>query len=252
MEFSLDPAEPAEPLIRSGGNIRPLQLLWGEGSVSGTEREKGGNMKKFLLASATAFMAFGGLALSGGAQAAPMSVDPMRDAVQSLNMTQDAQYFYRGRRYCFYPDGWRGPGFYWCGYAWRRGYGWGGGRGWRGWDGGGDGGARIYRREVRPRYDYDRREGGRGGERMMRQDGGDRMRQRGGDQMQQRGGRGGQQQMAPTQQRGGGGEQRGGGGGGQQRGGGGGEQRGGGGGGGGAAPGGGAGGGGEQTQGITH
>ena len=45
----------------------------------------------------------------------------------------EAQYYYGGRRYCWYPDGWRGPGFYWCGYAWRHGFGWGGGHGWRGW-----------------------------------------------------------------------------------------------------------------------
>ena len=30
-------------------------------------------------------------------------------------------------------DGWNGPGWYWCGYAWRRGYGWGGGYGYHGW-----------------------------------------------------------------------------------------------------------------------
>jgi hypothetical protein len=46
---------------------------------------------------------------------------------------EPAQFFYGGRNYCWYDDGWRGPGFYWCGYAWRRGLGWGGGVGWHGW-----------------------------------------------------------------------------------------------------------------------
>jgi hypothetical protein len=49
---------------------------------------------------------------------------------------EQAQFFYGGRNYCWYDDAWRGPGFYWCGYAWRRGFGWGGGAGWRGWHGG--------------------------------------------------------------------------------------------------------------------
>lgn len=63
-------------------------------------------------------------------------------------------YAYGGYNYCWYPNGWRGPGWYWCGYAWRSGYGWGGpwawgwghgwGRGWGwghgGWHGGWHGG----------------------------------------------------------------------------------------------------------------
>jgi hypothetical protein len=48
---------------------------------------------------------------------------------------QDAQYLWGGRNYCWYPGGWRGPGYYWCGYAWRRGFGWGGPVGWHGWGG---------------------------------------------------------------------------------------------------------------------
>ncbi len=48
---------------------------------------------------------------------------------------EKTQFLSGGRQYCFYPDGWRGPGFYWCGYAQRRGFGWGGPAGWRGWAG---------------------------------------------------------------------------------------------------------------------
>jgi hypothetical protein len=42
-------------------------------------------------------------------------------------------YRFGGRRHCWYPIGWHGPGWYWCGYANRRGHGWGGGDGYRGW-----------------------------------------------------------------------------------------------------------------------
>jgi hypothetical protein len=38
-----------------------------------------------------------------------------------------------GRRYCWYDDGWHGPGYYWCGYGYYQGYGYGGGEGWQGW-----------------------------------------------------------------------------------------------------------------------
>lgn len=53
-----------------------------------------------------------------------------------VNDVQQVQYFFGGRRYCWYDFGWRGPGWYWCGYSSRRGYGWGGGYGWHGWGGG--------------------------------------------------------------------------------------------------------------------
>ena len=53
---------------------------------------------------------------------------------------EKAQFFFGGRNYCWYPNGWQGPGFYWCGYAWRTGSGWGGPEGWHGWHGGGPGG----------------------------------------------------------------------------------------------------------------
>jgi hypothetical protein len=36
-----------------------------------------------------------------------------------------------GRDYCWYQHAWRGPGWYVCGYQWRRDFGWGGYDGWR-------------------------------------------------------------------------------------------------------------------------
>ena len=49
-------------------------------------------------------------------------------------------YLFGGRRYCWYADAWNGPGWYWCGYAYRSGFGWGGAYGWNGWARGGRGG----------------------------------------------------------------------------------------------------------------
>jgi hypothetical protein len=74
--------------------------------------------------------------LAGRAEAMPVA--PM-SGVAPTNVEQ-AQFFFGGRDYCWYDDGWQGPGFYWCGYAWRRGFGWGGGAGWHGWGRGGRGG----------------------------------------------------------------------------------------------------------------
>ena len=87
-------------------------------------------MKRFLFAAA---LSLASLAIPG-APAQAMPRDPLTGLVTSP--IEEAQlYVYGGRRYCFYPDGWRGPGYYWCGYAWRRGFGWGGPMGWRGWGG---------------------------------------------------------------------------------------------------------------------
>jgi len=87
-------------------------------------------MKKIVFAAA--------LALSGAIFAGPvvaMSASPLT-APSVLGDLQQVQYIYGGRNYCWYNNGWRGPGYYWCGYAMRRGFGWGGGPGWRGWGGG--------------------------------------------------------------------------------------------------------------------
>jgi hypothetical protein len=61
-------------------------------------------------------------------------------------------YLWGGRQYCWYDGGWRGPGYYWCGYAYRRGLGWGGGYGWNGWRGGRPGGRPGYVGGGRPGY----------------------------------------------------------------------------------------------------
>ena len=73
-----------------------------------------------------------GTLVSGAAQAAPIS-GALTDAAGMLNIVEQAQYVYGGRRHCWYRSGWQGPGWYRCGYQWRRGYGWGGASGWNGW-----------------------------------------------------------------------------------------------------------------------
>jgi hypothetical protein len=91
-------------------------------------------MHKLILSLAAAAALGAMTLLPGAAQAAPGGLSrSLSAAAVDLNMVEDAQYIYGGRNYCFYLDGWHGPGWYWCGYSWRRGYGWGGGRGWRGW-----------------------------------------------------------------------------------------------------------------------
>jgi hypothetical protein len=59
-----------------------------------------------------------------------------RGASQLLPI-EHVQYVYGGQNYCWYSNGWRGPGYYYCGYAFRTGLGWGGGIGWNNWGGGG-------------------------------------------------------------------------------------------------------------------
>ena len=45
----------------------------------------------------------------------------------------DEYYWFEGHRYCWYDIGWRGPGWYWCGYGLNKGIGWGGPIGWHFW-----------------------------------------------------------------------------------------------------------------------
>jgi hypothetical protein len=70
------------------------------------------------------------LPLASPAEAAMSGALP---STQVLPIEQ-AQFFFLGHNFCWYDDGWQGPGWYWCNYAWRSGYGWGGGDGWHGWN----------------------------------------------------------------------------------------------------------------------
>jgi len=87
-------------------------------------------MRNLVIALATAAV----MVTSPGAEAATAGPEAMRVTVDRLGIIEKAQFIYEGRQHCFYPDGWHGPGWYWCGYNWRRGLGWGGPRGWHGWE----------------------------------------------------------------------------------------------------------------------
>lgn len=94
-------------------------------------------MRKIIFGLATGVACLGAV-LTGSAQAAPVShIDPLAGVIGAMSSVDEAQFVTGGRRYCFYPNGWRGPGFYQCGYAFRRGLGWGGPVGWNGWRAGG-------------------------------------------------------------------------------------------------------------------
>src|ERR1700722_13247037 len=93
----------------------------------------------------------GAIALGAGSAAEAAIGDGVLGARQALaNATQieNAQFIFGGQNYCWYDDGWRGPGWDWCGYANRSGLGWGGGGGWDRW---GRGGRRQSQRPRRGR-----------------------------------------------------------------------------------------------------
>src|ERR1700683_3884526 len=88
------------------------------------------------------FMALGAgvsLPLANLAEAAVADGVVIGSHIQVLPV-EKAQFFFGGRNYCWYDNGWQGPGLYWCGYAFLTGSGWGGGAGWHGWRRGGGGG----------------------------------------------------------------------------------------------------------------
>ncbi|MFZ1960748.1 MAG: hypothetical protein WBF10_05195, partial [Methylovirgula sp.] len=70
---------------------------------------------------------------------AQYGVDVLGAAAAAAAAAATGAYFWGGRQYCWYPGGWNGPGWYWCGYYTQPGIGWGGGYGWHGWHGGGRG-----------------------------------------------------------------------------------------------------------------
>jgi hypothetical protein len=87
-----------------------------------------------LITVAASALALGGMLAIGTAQAGvPGGPDAMRAASQNGSLMQPVQFRFGGRDYCWYDDGWKGAGWYWCGYALRPGFGWGGPIGWNNW-----------------------------------------------------------------------------------------------------------------------
>jgi hypothetical protein len=89
-------------------------------------------MHKVTLALIAATALLGTAASGGNAQAAQMGTPNSFGWTKAVNDVVKVQFSWHGYRYCFYFDGWHGPGWYRCGYRLRRGHGWGGGPGWHG------------------------------------------------------------------------------------------------------------------------
>lgn len=90
--------------------------------------------KSFRILAAAATIAAASSMIGSPAQAALVGKpNGLQRAIDIKPPIEDVQFMWRGRRYCWYWDGWHGPGWYWCGYHWRRGSGWGGPVGWHGW-----------------------------------------------------------------------------------------------------------------------
>jgi hypothetical protein len=91
-------------------------------------------VKLKMLVVAAGALVLGGALAAGRAQAAVQD-GPSALGVASENgaLAEQVQFRWGGYNYCWYDDGWRGPGWYWCGYAYRAGFGWGGPVGWNNW-----------------------------------------------------------------------------------------------------------------------
>jgi hypothetical protein len=85
---------------------------------------------RFATAAVLAAGAFG-----AGASAAPMTgFAGLASANSALNPVEKTQFVWGGNDYCWYDDGWQGPGWYVCDYGpWVSGYWWGGPSGWHNW-----------------------------------------------------------------------------------------------------------------------
>lgn len=91
-------------------------------------------MRNLLIGLAASASLLGALQAYGQTQMTrPAQLGVRADGVGDMPRLIPAQFAYLGRQYCWYPNGWKGPGFYWCGYAGRYGYGWGGPAGWMGY-----------------------------------------------------------------------------------------------------------------------
>jgi hypothetical protein len=97
---------------------------------------------RFIIVAAGA-LAIGTFAGAAAQAAVQGGASAIRAASENGALAEQVQFRYGGYDYCWADDGWRGPGWYWCGYAYRPGLGWGGGVGWNNW-----------RREFRDRDEF--------------------------------------------------------------------------------------------------
>ena len=104
-------------------------------------------VRRFAITVATATLFVAGAPMLGASVGAAPAIAPgaYRAAADSASVVETVQFVWLGHEYCWYDDGWQVPGWYWCGYADRQGFGWGGGFGWHGWRGGHRGGHNVHR-----------------------------------------------------------------------------------------------------------
>jgi hypothetical protein len=70
---------------------------------------------KFKIALAVS-IAVGSLLAIGSSANATIAATGMNAAGDRLTLTVDqVQFVFGGHKHCWYPDGWNGPGCYWCG-----------------------------------------------------------------------------------------------------------------------------------------
>ena len=93
-------------------------------------------MHRFAVTIAAATVFVGGSAIMRASVGAAPMAGAIRTAADSLNVVERAQFIWLGHNYCWYDDGWNGPGWYWCDQYLTPGIGWGGGYGWHHWRGG--------------------------------------------------------------------------------------------------------------------
>jgi hypothetical protein len=99
------------------------------------DRIKENSMRRLIsIAAAVAFMAAEAMTGGSAAAGAATPVAGLEMLAHSELALEKAQFAFGGRNFCFYDNGWQRPGWYWCGYAFRRGLGWGGPQGWHGWN----------------------------------------------------------------------------------------------------------------------
>src|SRR5260370_12071980 len=113
--------------------FRSLDLWAGDSYRTMKVRRKLMEKFRFIFVAASA-LTIGGVLAIGTAQAVVAGgADAIRAASENGSITEQAQFRWGGYDYCWSDDGWRGPGWYWCGYAYRPGFGWGGPLGWNNW-----------------------------------------------------------------------------------------------------------------------
>jgi hypothetical protein len=123
---------------------------------------------KIVLKATSASILVAGL-FAGTAMAAPIpDSNSIGRIIAPERNIELAQFVFGGHNYCWYDSAWSGPGWYWCGYAMRRGLGFGGGAGFHGWahgghDGHGMRGAGMHGHAMRGGTMHGGHSGGHGG-----------------------------------------------------------------------------------------